>query len=367
MYYVKTRKERTLTKMKKVLHIVGTMNLGGQEAFIMNLYRNIDRSKVQFDFVVHSKEEGAYEEEIKKLGGKIYRITPISKNVVKHCTEMKKILKNESYVAIHRHTSTALVAIDLIIAKFLGVKKRIAHSHNTSTENAKIHKMFRPILNATVNIKLACGEEAGEWLFGKRQEFIIVNNGIDIEKYKFNEKIRNDEIKKLNLDNAKVIGHIGRFSKQKNHDFLIDMFNEIIKKDKHFSLLLIGDGELKEKIQRKVKELNIEKNVKFLGARKDVNKILNAIDIIAFPSLYEGLPVTLIEAQTNGIPIIMSNTISNKVIYNDNILVENLENKETWVEKIVGNELKRTKISNKLIQEYDIKKIAKKMEKIYLE
>lgn len=350
---------------ERVLHIVGTMNLGGQETFIMNLYRNINRSEIQFDFIVHSLEKGAFDDEIKQLGGRIYRITPISKNIIKHCKELKKIMTQGKYIAVHRHTSSAFVFIDLMIAKFSGIKTRIVHSHNTSTENRMLHKLCQPFLNRFANVKLACGKEAGEWLFGRKEKYEVINNGIDIEKYEFNEKERKNIRRKINAENRKVIGHIGRFSKQKNHKFLIKVFSEIIKKDKSFLLLLIGDGELKNAIEEKVKELKIENNVLFLGTRKDVNKILNAIDLIIFPSLYEGIPVAMVEAQANGVPIFMSNNISEKVIYNSNVKAINLSEEE-WVDSIINSNFERVDVSKKLIQEYSIKKIVEKMQKIYL-
>ena len=171
-------------KVKRILHIVGTMNMGGQETFIMNLYRKIDRSKIQFDFVVHSKEVQFYEKEIKELGGKIYKIDSMSKNIFLHMKNLYRIIKENNYHIIHRHTNSSIIWFDLLVAKIAKVRRIIVHSHSSSSKYRIINKIFQGMMNMLTDVRLACSQEAGEWLYGKKK-FEIIPNGIDFEKYKF--------------------------------------------------------------------------------------------------------------------------------------------------------------------------------------
>ena len=198
--------------MVRVLQISGNMNMGGQETFIMNVYRNVDRSKIQFDFVVHSKERGYYDDEIEKLGGRIYRITPMTKNIFKHCKELKNVIKKGKYEIVHRHTSSSIVFIDLLIEKICGVKKRIVHSHNNLSKNVILHKIFRPFLNLLSTDKMACSIEAAKWLFGNKycKCAEVVNNGVELTKFLFNKEIRNLIRKKYDVEDNIIIGHVGR-------------------------------------------------------------------------------------------------------------------------------------------------------------
>lgn len=354
--------------MIRVLHIVGIMDLAGQETFIMNLYRNIDRKKVQFDFVVHSDKRGYYDDEIEKLGGRIYRITPISKNIFKHMKELKQVVKENKYNIVHRHTASSIVFIDLLVAKKCGVKYRIVHSHNTSSGKGIINKIFRTFLNYYSNYKFACSQDAGLWLYGKNRKFEIIKNGIDIEKFKFSKIIRDKIRKEYNIQDKFVVGNVARFNEQKNHIFLLEVFNEIQKKNENAILLLVGEGEKEIEIRKKIQELKIEKKVIILGVKNNINEILQAMDVFLFPSIFEGLPVALIEAQASGINIFASDTITKDVDVTETINYLNLNlSFKTWADIINNNRnIRNLEISSIYNSGYDVVKNSKDIEFKYI-
>ena len=353
-------------KPKRILHIVGTMNLGGQETFIMNLYRKIDRSKIQFDFVVHSKEKQFYEEEIKQLGGRIYKIDSMSKNLFCHMKTLYHILKDNRYAIIHRHTNSSIIWFDLLVAKMAKVQKIIVHSHSSSSKSRIIHKICRSIMNLFIDIRLACSKEAGEWLFGKKK-FTIIYNGIEMDKYLYSVETREKIRRKHYISSEqKVIGHVGRMENEKNQIFLIELVKEIVKIDSSIQLWLVGDGSEKEKLVKKVEEDNLTKNILFMGKRKDVNELLQAMDFFVFPSLYEGLGISCIEAQVAGLPCFISNKVPSIAVIGKNITVLPLIINE-WTKKI----LETKKIENRKVEitkemmKFNIKYAVEQIELVY--
>ena len=356
--------------MKRVLHIVGNMNMGGQETFIMNLYEHIDRSKIQFDFVVHSNEEGYYDKKIKELGGRIYRIQPISKNPIKSMIQLGHIIKENKYDILHRHTASSIIAIELIVAKILKVKKIIVHAHSNFSENKLLHKIFRPILNLFANYKMACSKEAARWLFGNRQlsSVIIINNGIDLTEFLYNNEIRQKIRRKYKVEKNIIIGHVGRFECEKNHEFVIEIFSKIIKSDNRYRLWLIGEGSLKKEIEQKAKKMGIYKYVNFFGIVDNVNELLQGMDVFIFPSIYEGLGISFIEAQVSGLKCIVSENIQQEAIITNEVVKINLKEKKLWCEEIEKTTVENRKIKiDEQISKFDINNTSKKLEKIYLE
>ena len=279
-----------------VAHIMGKWNGGGVESVVMNYYRNIDRNRIQFHFLCDEDSTDIPYEEIEKLGGKVIVIPPYQK-LFKYQKELYRIFKENNYKIIHSHIN-ALSVFPLRIAKKAGVPIRIAHSHSTSNKKEwkkNILKMIlRPFSKLYANNYFACTEYAGKWLFGKkvveRKELNVINNAIDLKKFEFNENTREDLRKELGIkEDVLVIGHVGRFMKQKNHEFLIDVFEKAIKQDDNIYLILVGQGPLEDKIKEMAKEKGIENKILFLGQRNDVNKLYQAMDIFVLPSLYEGL------------------------------------------------------------------------------
>lgn len=301
----------------RIAHIVGKWLGGGVEAVIMNYYRNIDRDKVQFDLICDNDSTDIPYEEIEKLGGKVILIPPYQK-VFKYIKELKRVLKEGEYKIVHSHINT-LSVFPLYAAKKAGVPVRIAHSHSTTNKKEwkkNLMKLaLRPFAKTFATDYFACSELAGRWLFGDKTfdegKVYVLNNAIDLDKFKYDEKIRKAKRKELKIkDDTIVIGHIGRFVEQKNHRGLIDIFNEIHKLNENTILILAGQGPLMEEMKEKVKSLNLDKNVKFLGQRSDANELYQAFDVFLLPSLYEGLPVVGVEAQAAGLLCILSDDMT---------------------------------------------------------
>ena len=279
-----------------VAHIMGKWNGGGVESVVMNYYKNIDRNRIQFHFLCDEDSTDIPYEEIEKLGGKVIVIPPYQK-LFKYQKELYRIFKENNYKIIHSHIN-ALSVFPLRIAKKAGVPIRIAHSHSTSNKKEwkkNILKMIlRPFSKLYANNYFACTEYAGKWLFGKkvveRKELNVINNAIDLKKFEFNENTRKALREELGIkDDTLIIGHVGRFMKQKNHEFLVEVFNEVYKKNQNTLLILIGQGPLLSEIKEKAINLNIEDKIKFIGQVTDVEKYYNIMDIFLFPSIYEGL------------------------------------------------------------------------------
>lgn len=309
--------------MIKVVHSVSIMNRAGQETFLMNVYRNIDRTKVQFDFQCSVNAKGDYDEEIERLGG---RLTYLEENKIRIpylryigdiYAQYKFFKLHKGYDVFHIHTYHAFNAwLAIVGAKAGGIKNIVLHSHNSQGMHPGLHKLFRFILNRMDIQRYACSELAAQWMYGTKTlqsgNIKIVKNGIVPEEFAFSEEGRNEKRKELEVGDEIVLGHIGRFGEQKNHAFLIDIFSEFVKIMPKARLLLVGEGELRENIQEKVDGLGLHDKVSFLGVREDIKEILWAMDVFVFPSLYEGLSVVAIEAQAAGVPVLAADTLSDE-------------------------------------------------------
>jgi glycosyltransferase involved in cell wall biosynthesis len=352
------------------------MNRGGAETLLMNLYRNIDRSKIQFDFL--TCKEGVFDEEIKQLGGNVYRIPYITD--VGHFKYRKNLEEfftcHLDYKIVHSHLDK-MSGLVMQAAKKARIPVRISHSHNTNSEGGMAAKLYKwyigQLINPNATNYYACSQLAGEWLFKKRAAAAsILKNGIDLDQFQYSSQTRREIREELHIPEKNIVfGHVARFAHQKNHEFLIEVFAEFCKSEKDSVLLLVGDGPLRQEVEKKVFDLKINNKVKFLGVRSDIPRILQALDLFIFPSLHEGLPVSLIEAQGAGLPCFISDQISKEVDMGMG-LVEflPLNNKRLWIETIK----KRESISNRgklnlepIIQKgYNIKITASKLEEFYL-
>lgn len=360
----------------RVAQIMGKWVGGGVESVVMNYYRHIDRTKIQFDFICDDDSTNIPYEEIEKLGGKVILIPPYQK-VFKYHNKLKKILKEGHYKIVHSHINT-LSVFSLFAAKCAGVPVRIAHSHSTTNKKEKkknlLKQVLRPFSKLFATHYMCCSELAGRWLFGNNEydngNVYLLNNAIDIDKFKYDKKIRDRKRSELNISNdIIVVGHIGRFVEQKNHKFLIDIFNEIHKKERKSLLLLAGQGPLMDDIKSKVNLLGLNECVMFLGQRNDANELYQAFDVFMLPSLYEGLPVVGVEAQASGLLCLLSNdmTKETKVIDSTKFLSLN-DSAEKWAdelfERIASSSRKDTRleISN---NGFNIKKEADKLVAYY--
>ena len=290
--------------MIRVLHVFNIMGNGGIEHFVMDRYRMIDRTKVQFDFLITSSEPGFFDKEINELGGKVYHTHSITKNPLRTFLDIKNIVKANGYSIVHRHTGNAIGYFDLLAARCGGAKHLIIHSHNTNAERRIIHNFAKVFLSFNC-IRFACSDAAGRWLFGNK-DFRVIHNAIDVEKYCFSLESRKIFREKYNLNDSLAVGHVGRIDYQKNHSFLIDIFYELQKIIPDSKLICVGDGHLRECIADKVDSLGLTEKVVFTGSINNVNEVMNSFDVFCLPSKYEGLSITLIEAQTNGLHCITS-------------------------------------------------------------
>lgn len=360
----------------RVAQIMGKWLGGGVESVVMNYYRNIDRNKVQFDFICDDDSKYIPKKEIEKLGGKVILIPPYQKPFKYH-KELKRVLKEGKYKIVHSHINT-LSVFSLWAAKAAGVPVRIAHSHSTTNKKEWkknfMKQILRPFCKVFATDYFCCSEKAGRWQFGNRAynqgKVYLLNNAIDVNKFKYNEKIRKEKRKELNIkDKDLVIGHIGRFVKQKNHEFLIDIFNEVHKQNKNTILLLAGEGPLKEEIENKVKDLGLEKNVKFLGQRNDANELYQAMDVFLLPSLYEGLPVVGVEAQAAGLLCFFSTDMTKETKVLETTQFISLTNTpQYWSKEILKqlNSYTRADTEKEITQNnFNIKVEAEKLEKYY--
>ena len=369
--------------MKRVLQVYGEiLSNGGQEAFSMNMYRNINRERVQFDFFTpYYCDNEKLINEINQLGGKVFQgggkfeVEGNKKDFVKN---LEKFLSTNPYEIIHINSGSIFaLAFGAKIAKKYGAKNIIVHSHSTGNDNLKyrIIKMISgPIFLKNATYYLACSKEAADWKFPKRvtknENYEIIRNGIELDKFKFSAKIRDEYRKKLNLEDKFVVTHIGRFTNEKNHEFLVKLFSKLKEKNNNCKLLLIGEGKNKNKIEEIVKTMGFSDSVEFLGIRDDVNKILQASDVFVFPSKFEGLGIVAIEAQATGLPTICSENIPEEANQTDLFYKLNLaDDINIWIDKILNCKVKeqRYKYSEKLkLSGYDAKDSAKMLEEIYL-
>ncbi len=356
----------------RVLHVVTHMNRGGLETMIMNYYRNIDRTKVQFDFLVHRDYKCDYDDEIEKLGGKIYRLPRLNPFSFDYRKRLNNFFKTHTeYAIVHVHQD-CLSSIILKSAYKNKVKVRIAHSHTENQDrNLKyiIKLFYRQFIPKYATHLVACGKDAGEWMF-HGADFEIINNAIDVEKYIYNTNSRKKIRKEFNISDGEfVIGHIGRFSPVKNHTFILDVFAEIVK-NIDAKLLLVGGGDLKDYIKEKSIKLGISDKVIFTGVRPDVPDLLQAMDVFLFPSLYEGLGIVLIEAQTAGLHTFISNTVPKQSIISEKLMQQlslSMPIKD-WANAIINCKYKeRTDCTCDVINAgYDIKSEAIKLQNFYM-
>lgn len=365
----------------RVLQVVPNMQAGGLEAFIMNLYRNIDRKKIQFDFLVHYNEKKFYDDEIETLGGKIYRFSlRDDNNLLKYIYQLDKFYKiHPEYKIVHCHMSS-IGFIHFLVAKKNGVKVRIAHSHNTNTE--KTVKgflksiMIKPLRFISTD-NFSCSTEAGKYLY-KNKKFDIIPNSIDIDLYRFDVKKRIEKRRELGIDDKLVIGHIGRFELQKNHKYILDILKKVLEYNENVFLLLAGTGSLFEEVKQYAEDIDVIGKVKFLGVVKDTFNLYQAMDCFILPSFFEGLPVVGIEAQVSGLKCFFSDNISKEV--NISYLTEFIgigaDDLDIWRDKILNiqhynreevyNYIKDTKynakITAKWLEEFYISKLGEKIE-----
>lgn len=329
--------------MIRVLQVLGGLNLGGAETMVMNLYRAIDKSKIQFDFIIHLQSKQAYEDEVLAMGGKIYRFPAFNgRNLINQRNLWKKFFfEHKEYKILHSHVRS-YASVYISIASKYGLIT-IIHSHSTSNGNGfsgYVKNIMQYPLRFQADYLFACSEDAGKWLFGRKacqkNNFKVIHNAIDAKKFSFCSIKREEIRKKLRINDKFVIGHVGRMTKPKNHIFLLRTFCEISKIRKDAVLLLIGDGELRNAIEKEIKKLEIMEKVILLGNKNNTQDYYQAMDVFVFPSLWEGLGIVGIEAQDSGLPCVVSENIPMEIDLGENLIhVMNLSDGEKkWAEAI---------------------------------
>lgn len=364
--------------MIRILHVIGSLDMGGSQTMILNLYKNVDRSEIQFDFVVREGKKYLLEDEITNLGGKIYRLPGLNeKNFFEYTSAWKKFFSShKEYKIIHGHVrSTA--SIYLRIAKKFGLFT-ISHSHNTSSGKgitAYMKNILQFPIRFVADYFFACSKNAGTWLFGKQivdsKRFKILNNAIDAKQYVFSASSRNDIRNELKIDtNAFVIGNVGRFHSQKNQIFLIDVFKVVHDQNENAILLLVGDGDLRNDILERIKYYKLGDSVILAGVRDDVPQILSAIDVFVFPSIFEGLGIVAIEAQAAGLQTICADSIPKEANITELFQYMSLDDSvEKWASSILKyeNGYERKNMSNEIKKRgYDILSSSEWLRQFYL-
>ena len=365
---------------QRILYVNGgIMHRGGIESYMMSYYRNLDKDKLQIDFIVHGYDKGIYDDEIEAMGGRIFRVPVKSKNYFGNIRELRKIFDSNDYKIVHSHMD-AMSTVVLKIAKESNIPIRIAHSHNTqhlTTNKIKylLNEYARKNITKYATHLFACSEPAARWLFGStnvdKGNVVYVKNAINLEEYAFDPAMRAKYREEFSVEEDLVIGHVGRFDYQKNHSYLIDVFNRLVQEVPNAKLVLVGDGRLKSKIQDKIIEYNLSNNIILLGVRDDVNNIMNAFDVFILPSHFEGLGIVLVEAQANGLKCIASDTIPKEVnISGDVTFLSTAQNNiGCWIRQILQTDVNnRNADINKFVTSgYGIKNEVEKLQQLYLE
>ncbi len=358
--------------MIRVLHMIASLDVGGSQTMMMNIYRKIDREKIQFDFMIDHPEETYFAKEIEDLGGRVYTIAPFRGT---NPGEVKRDWNNffythPEYRILHSHTRS-YASLYLPVAKQHGLKT-IIHSHSTSTGGGikgAVKSVLQLPLRHQADVLMACSQDAGEWLFGKNacqsSRFILLPNGIDTGKFSMNPEKREQYRKEFGLDGKYVIGNVGRFYDVKNHTFLLDVFRAAHEMDPSAVLMLVGVGPLQKAMAQKAADLGISDQVIMTGNRDDVPELLGAMDVFAFPSLWEGLPMTVVEAQASGLPCVLSDTITQEV--NVSSLVEYLPlgDEEIWAEAVLRRRPRQNVTAEIIRAGFDIGKSARYLTDLY--
>lgn len=333
--------------MINLLYTINGLRVNGMSAVIMQYITHLDPNEYSISLFT-DEIATQFMSALEKYNVEIIRSENRRKNQIAYYKELKAIIKSHQFDIIHAHGNSATLAVEMSAAKKCGVKVRIAHSHNTTCVHKVFDRLLRHRFYKTYTHGIGCGEEAGKWLFGKHPH-VVIKNGIDLNRFAFDKEKGAAVRKQLDIDDKKVIGHIGRFTDQKNHSYVLDVFKLYHEKDPDSVLLLVGDGPLEESIKNRAEEMGIADHVIFYGTTTDTPAFYSAMDYFIFPSKFEGVPLTLIEAQANGLPCLISNRISKEVIQTELITVLELNDVNEWAEHIVPQKRDRTEQSRKAV------------------
>ncbi len=361
---------------KKILHLSLTKSIGGIASFQRNLFNNTDGSAVSFEFVTTYKD-GALIPFFTENNVKIHCLPP-QKTVLPYCLSLYKLLKTENYDAVHMHKNSCANPMAFIICRIAGVKRIIAHSHNTASVGGRaadiFHFVFRPLVRKISNVKLACSEDAAVWLYGGKyvknnNEIQIIKNGIDTALFSYSEKVRNKVRAEFGWENKLVLGHVGNFIPQKNHYFMVDIISEVIKSEENAVMLFLGRGDAMESVREYAVKKGVSEHIEFMGSRADIARFYQAMDLFLFPSFHEGLPIAGVEAQTADLPCLFSDAVTSEIMITDRAVSMPLDSGAAkWAEKaiLLAKTYGRKNVADKIIESgYDAADMGKRMERIY--
>ena len=353
----------------RILHVLNGLGTGGAEAIVMNWYRHINRTKVQFDFLVRSKDN-VYADEIADYGGRVFVMPSYPVHYFSNRRETTRFFKEHAsdYVGIHVHGNALLYVNVFNIARKYGIDLRIYHSHSVAT-NVKyfpFHVLNRCRIKRLATDYFACSNAAGEWAF-KNMPYTVIKNGIISENFKYSENVRNSVRDLLGISDKTVYGHVGRFVPVKNHGFLLDVFQKIIQKDDNSVLLLLGEGELFDSIKKIVNEKGISDKVFFLGRRQNLSDYMNAMDVFLLPSFHEGLPIVAVEAQAAGLPTVLSDSITREVSLTDLVQFLPITDSSVWADQVlrIKNMPRKNTQKEIIMTGYDISNSVQFLENFY--
>lgn len=359
--------------MIRILQCVNNMHRAGLETMLMNYYRNIDRDKIQFDFLTHRPQRSDYDDEIEEMGGRVYyapRLMP--QNLPAYRRWMKNFFREHpEYIIMHSHID-AMSYLPLLEGKRNGVPIRIAHSHSTSIDRDFKYPLklyYRSRINSVTTDNFSCGKLAGDFLFSG-EDYTIIPNAVEADRFYYNEKIRNEKRRELGITDEFVIGHVGRFYYPKNHKFLVDIFKEILTINSRSLLVLIGTGEKEAEIKDYVENLGLSDKVKFLGSRSDVSELYQALDVFALPSLFEGVPLVGVEAQFSDLPCYFSTKVPTEVAFSKKAHFIPLESGPAEWARLISEEIhdRRSCDAEYIVNShYDIQVAKDILENMYLD
>ena len=351
----------------RVLQVIGSLDYAGVENVVMNYYRNINRDEIQFDFITCSEKPERFDEEIEKMGGRIFRLPSRNKNPLGYMRALYRVIKTEKYPIVHIEQNSASMAMDALVSRLCGVKTIIGHSHSTSCNVLWQHYLFRPFVNILLTHRAACSKAAGKWVFGNKKDVLIVNNAISAEKYSFNADVRQRVRAEYSLEDKFVVGFVGRFENMKNLPRLVDIFTVIKHKCPDAALMLVGDGSLRDSLEDYLKSHGVADACVFTGKCDRVHEMYNAMDVFVLPSLYEGLPLVCVEAQTSGLSCVVSDSVSVPPITDGVIYCALEKSDDEWADEILKAPITdRQNTKSALVDSgYDIKTEAKRLEKFY--
>lgn len=360
--------------MIRVLHMLGSLDVGGSQMMLLNLYRNIDWERVQFDIVLDHPENPSLAGEFEKLGSRIFILPSFKGRNFREIRESwKKFFKEHpEYKILHSHVRS-YASIYIPIAKKYGLKT-IIHSHSTN-EGKGVSRLIKRIMEFPLRYQadylMACSSEAGKWLYGakacQKSNYIFIPNAIDTDKYLFSKETAETYRKAFGLQGKFVLGHVGRFHEAKNHIFLLEVFAKVLEKRSDAMLLLVGDGELRGEIEHKIQELGVKNQVVLTGSREDVPQLLQAMDVFVFPSRWEGLPVTVVEAQAAGLPCLISDKITTDVDLSALVKRLPIDDSNKWCEAILETNTRKMNVISEIKKAgFEVKDVAKRLMDFYI-